>query len=852
VGRFRLTRMGQLNGKPEQLTQLKREAKSRFGKHEINMIRNTFNDLALRSNGGGKTASKVAFLRRFPLPGILGERLFSVFDPKGSGGIGWEAFMVGMGYILRGSDEEKDEMIFRMFDLESRDLVGERDLAMLLYSMAAIRIRSPNSRAWISEKDQVMMTEEETSASIRDAFVGIEKKTAADARISRKGRQLNREQFNAWLGRHPEVRQAVQGTFVNVIDIFAAASDYAKMRRAMKDKRKTRKGERSRSKTKERPMSQGKKNPNGALTPQRLASGGRKPKYETDSRDTIRSTGDITQVSPLFTGLAGTNRTDACRNSIAATEEGIPVVCKTCMTCIEVRFSMATGERLTASQVKFCPVCGNFLERKRRPTVQGMSHEGYLSKIGHRFRQIHERWFVIRSGFMHEFHNPKDMESVCSTFLPGCFVEAVTTDKKHGSKLKFGFEIIMKEEPRKSRLLYAQSIEERDEWIRAIKVHTIAEEPWEEYRKMEELGVGRFSSVVCAQDKTTEERFAVKVIEKLNLDEKEQEALHTEIAVLRIVRHPNILQLKNVFETRRQMFIITNVVSGGDLHERLEKEKRFSESKARVTFMKLIGVIAYLHARGVVHRDLKPENILCTAGEDFDIILGDFGLAHFAGPNQKMSLACGTPAYVAPEVWEMKGYDSQVDLWSAGVMLYLFLSGRLPFNGKDRKELQQQTQRSKLSLSPSKVWDEISEEAKDLTCKLLEKSPKKRLTADMALEHPWLAHRTACKPQHHKLSDLHSAHNTPDLPVQMKSKAQGTKRDNSTQPESKALNKREESQGLGPILKMLSQGNEVSKDQPNQASTSTGPRPRISPIDSSEKKMPGHSPLPEAVGATNR
>eukprot|EP00466_Bigelowiella_natans_P008186 jgi/Bigna1/53960/estExt_Genewise1Plus.C_260165 len=249
----------------------------------------------------------------------------------------------------------------------------------------------------------------------------------------------------------------------------------------------------------------------------------------------------------------------------------------------------------------------------------------------------------------------------------------------------------------------------------------------------------------------------MKVIEKLNLDEKEQEALHTEIAVLRLVNHRNILNLKHVFETRRQIFIITNMVSGGDLFERLDKIKKFSQTRARDIFRKLLHVVEYLHSRGVVHRDLKPENILCSSSADednFDIILGDFGLAHFAGPHQKIMMACGTPAYVAPEVWEMKGYDSQVDLWSAGVMLYLFLCGRLPFSGKDRKELQQQTQRTKLVFSPIKIWDTIDPQAMDLTKKLLQKFPHKRLTARQALQHPWLKASSSKNPK--DSSELHN------------------------------------------------------------------------------------------------
>mmetsp|Transcript_28919 Transcript_28919/g.50870 ORF Transcript_28919/g.50870 Transcript_28919/m.50870 type:complete len:742 (-) Transcript_28919:250-2475(-) len=684
--------MGHQHAKPERL---KTEAKSKFDKRELMMIKNAFHDLCIRSSTG-KSVTKVAFLRRFSLPGILGERLFSVFDPKDTGGIQWVEFMIGMGYVLRGTDDEKNEMIFRMADIQATGKVTVEDMAMFIYSMAAIRIRSPSSRAVLSADDEMMLTEEQADAMIREAFTPDTIEEGMDA-----------EAFKDWLNKHPQVRQSVEGVFYGVTDSSVVASEYAKMRMAIKEK----------------------KNAGSLLVP-------------GSSR---RNTTDLGgQASPVA-GDKLSNPNSALVGQAAPPPTPVSVNCMACMGKLEVAYDMYTGGPIDTESLRYCPFCGNALEIMRSSnTISATAHEGFLNKVGHRFKQVIQRWFVIRNGFLHEFHNPKNTEAICSTFLPGCYVEAVSEREK--AKRKFGFEIIMMEEPRKSRLLYSHSIEERDQWIKDIKAHAVAVAPWGEYKRMDELGVGRFSSVICAENIATRKKYAMKIIEKVNLDEKEQEALHTEIAVLRMVRHPNILSLKAVFETRRQIFIITNLVSGGDLFERFDQRKIFPERRAREIIRKLLNVVEYLHCRGIVHRDLKPENILCTKGEEFDIILGDFGLSKFAGSQQVMKTACGTPAYVAPEVWSMNGYDSKVDLWSVGVMLYLFLSGRLPFNGKDRKELQQATLHSKLLFS-AKIWAEISEDAKDLVKKLLDKNPKKRATAKSALSHRWFEQDTERKSQ---------------------------------------------------------------------------------------------------------
>ena len=162
------------------------------------------------------------------------------------------------------------------------------------------------------------------------------------------------------------------------------------------------------------------------------------------------------------------------------------------------------------------------------------------------------------------------------------------------------------------------------------------------------------------------------------------------------------------------------------------------EEKVVVIMYKLCEAVYYVHSYGIAHRDIKPENVLLTSeSEDADIRLLDFGLSKIVGPNQKCTEPYGTLTYCAPEIILDKPYLKTVDSWSLGVMTYLMLSGSLPFSGKDEHEIAKNVVYSKVDFEKKPIWKEISKEAKDFICKLLEKDLKKRIEMKAALEHPW-------------------------------------------------------------------------------------------------------------------
>jgi len=222
------------------------------------------------------------------------------------------------------------------------------------------------------------------------------------------------------------------------------------------------------------------------------------------------------------------------------------------------------------------------------------------------------------------------------------------------------------------------------------------------------------------------------------------ENLKTETSLLQRINHQNIVKLIDICDTKETLFIVMELMEGGELYEEIVKRKSFTEKDASFIMFQLLSALEYLHERDIVHRDLKLENLLLTKPESLDIKLADFGLSKvFTG--EAMQTACGTPYYVAPEILTGDGYNKKIDTWAAGVLLYVLLSGRLPYSGETDVDLFQAIIETEL------VWkkpqfDTVSDEAKDLIQNLMNKDPGTRLDASQALKHPFITNNNNTNP----------------------------------------------------------------------------------------------------------
>ncbi|XP_032865524.1 calcium/calmodulin-dependent protein kinase type 1G [Tyto alba] len=257
---------------------------------------------------------------------------------------------------------------------------------------------------------------------------------------------------------------------------------------------------------------------------------------------------------------------------------------------------------------------------------------------------------------------------------------------------------------------------------------------------MEALGSGAFSEVFLVKQRSTGKLFALKCIKKSPLTR--DSSLENEIAVLKKIKHENIVTLEDIYESTTHFYLVMQLVSGGELFDRILERGVYTEKDASVVIHQVLTAVKYLHENGIVHRDLKPENLLyLTPEENSKIMITDFGLSKME-QNGIMSTACGTPGYVAPEVLAQKPYSKAVDCWSIGVITYILLCGYPPFYEETESKLFEKIKEGYYEFE-SPFWDDISESAKDFIRHLLEKNPNTRFTCEEALRHPWINGNTA-------------------------------------------------------------------------------------------------------------
>ena len=263
-----------------------------------------------------------------------------------------------------------------------------------------------------------------------------------------------------------------------------------------------------------------------------------------------------------------------------------------------------------------------------------------------------------------------------------------------------------------------------------------SQEPDLVYFREKILGSGSFGTVYLVKHRELHKYFAMKVIQK-NPHINEENLLN-EIALLKKMDHPNILKILDFFSLKMEYNIITEFCQEGELYNEIKAKAPFTEELSAYYIREILLAVHYCHNMKIVHRDLKPENILIVQRMKngfHPIKIIDFGTAKVFSKTKKEHLLIGSAYYIAPEVLN-KNYNEKCDLWSCGVILYFMLCGKVPFNGKNEKELFENIHKGKYDLE-SYPWGIISENAKDLIKKLLILDTKKRLSAEEALKHSW-------------------------------------------------------------------------------------------------------------------
>ncbi|XP_077594347.1 calcium/calmodulin-dependent protein kinase type II subunit gamma isoform X12 [Stigmatopora nigra] len=273
----------------------------------------------------------------------------------------------------------------------------------------------------------------------------------------------------------------------------------------------------------------------------------------------------------------------------------------------------------------------------------------------------------------------------------------------------------------------------------------------DEYQLYEELGKGAFSVVRRCVKKSSGQEYAAKIINTKKLSERDHHKLEREARICRLLKHPNIVRLHDSISEEGFHYLVFDLVTGGELFEDIVAREYYSEADASHCISQILESVNHIHQHDIVHRDLKPENLLLASKmKGAAVKLADFGLAiEVQGDQQAWFGFAGTPGYLSPEVLRKDPYGKPVDIWACGVILYILLVGYPPFWDEDQHKLYQQIKAGAYDF-PSPEWDTVTPEAKNLINQMLTINPAKRITAEQALKHPWVCHRSTVASMMHR------------------------------------------------------------------------------------------------------
>ena len=252
------------------------------------------------------------------------------------------------------------------------------------------------------------------------------------------------------------------------------------------------------------------------------------------------------------------------------------------------------------------------------------------------------------------------------------------------------------------------------------------------YKLIKTIGKGNFAKVKLAKHLPTGREVAIKIIDKTQLNQTSLQKLFREVRIMKFLDHPNIVKLYEVIETDKTLYLVMEYASGGEVFDYLVAHGRMKEKEARAKFRQIVSSVQYCHQKHVIHRDLKAENLLLDA--DMNIKIADFGFSNEFSPGNKLDTFCGSPPYAAPELFQGKKYDGpEVDVWSLGVILYTLVSGSLPFDGQNLKELRERVLRGKY-----RIPFYMSTDCEALLKKFLVLNPEKRSSLEVIMSDKWM------------------------------------------------------------------------------------------------------------------
>ena len=360
------------------------------------------------------------------------------------------------------------------------------------------------------------------------------------------------------------------------------------------------------------------------------------------------------------------------------------------------------------------------------------NYEGYIYKIKN--GKMIKIWFKLLYKDLFYFKNKEDLNHKGMHNLSGLFLKEEATKILY-DKEYYCFSIIF---PFKKRVYYCDNKAEFKNWKKYLRKAINYSNILEMYKITKELGKGSFSTVRLGINRITNQKVAVKIMDKKKMNSLRLESARTEIEIMKICQFPYIIKFIDAYENIDYIYIFMEYCPGGTLYTFIKKRNFSIDEKLAANILyKVFLAVYYFHSYGIAHRDLKPENVLMTSEkDDADIRILDFGLGKIIGPNEKCSEPYGTLVYCAPEIIQNKPYTKIVDSWSLGIITYILLFGKIPFYHEEKPLLKHMIVERQPTYK-GKGLPHVSEESINFVQNLLNKDPNKRMSVSQALQHKW-------------------------------------------------------------------------------------------------------------------
>ena len=688
-------------------------------------LKEVYKDLADRNEANRKKGiMKIVFFDYLKLPMFISEKVFTVFDEDKDGFLSSKEFILGMNKLYNGSYQDTIKLIFDILDFNHDGFIEKDDAKMIL---CLLPLKTDRSKV---EYKYQMQSLEEIGEIINSTFGKLKK--------------LNLEEFKNMVEKHKS------DIFIQIICFLYQKKPFTENNiNVLKSSKKTVPNDLILQ------TPQVKKKENNIFLPSPLKSTYLSPASTfLQSINIGESAGLEEEPEPAISGFNGMVRfqnklipkkkdidekdddkdvKNVIENSDLVYNSPSVFLKKNKEKKKVSAFSLNSPSPVIVSQSANKVVTPFTLNELKEEKI---TYENYIYKVS-TTNKLKKYYLVLINKDIYYYKNEDKKEVMGMHNLSGCFVKDNGT-KILNDKTYYSFTLVF---PSKERSFYCNSKEIYENFTQKLKEAFGYLNFFDYYEMLDDLGEGIFGSVKLGVEKKTKERVAIKIIKKKKAKPSDIELVRTEIDIMKLCHHPNVVHLLDHFENAEYIFIVMEYIRGGRLTDYMKEKKfNFSEKRAAELIYEIAVGVKYLHKYGIIHRDLKPDNIMLTEANDKGHIkIMDFGLSKILGKKEKTSDGFGTLTFVSPEVLIRKPYNKEIDIWSIGVILYLMLSGDLPFD--DEEDDEQKIAKSIVFNEvefPQKKFGNKSKEVIDLIKRCLTKEPKDRIKVDEIIKSDWI------------------------------------------------------------------------------------------------------------------